>query len=414
MTPHLMKKIAFVPLIAAVGGLLYLPFSGGNDLGQMEIQAITGRVEVVRAGETIEVDGKMPLKVGDLIRTAGDGAGRLRLTGKRSAWVAASSSVLVSGIRSLASRSGSLLVRSEDAITVAFGDVKASSSRGIFRVDQGFGSVHAASYGGDWRLAAPGQAPLRLPYLFQAAITAGRLPRATEPYRLAAKGDLWEDEFLGDVLQLDQDLTSLAAALSTQLGSSRPGLTYFSSLAGRDVGFMRRYLKRPTAALLIGFTVAQTSRRQSLATGLERAFQLADEGASWGVVAKILRARETTLVAQLDRLIIGTGIIADGGASQPVFALTAPLDDSGDVGSAVPTQGTGDQDTTSTEDPTKDPGVQPTPGTDPDPNGGNDHSGEPSDCESEADCAAQDVIDQLPHASPSPSSSELPLVAPGG
>jgi hypothetical protein len=427
VTPHLTKKLAFVPLIAAIGGLLYLPFSGRNDLGQMEVQEIAGHVQVVRSGQALDVDGKLDLRVGDLIRTAADGTARLRLTGKRTAWVDASSSVLIGGGRALTSRSGSLLVRTEGgALNVSVGDVQAASNSGVFRVDQGFGSVKTSSYGGEWHLSAPGQAALRLPYLFEASITAGRLPRASHPYRLQTRGDLWEGEFLSDVLQLDEDLDGLAAALSTQLGSSRPGLGYFSSVAGRNVGFMRPYMKRPTADLLIGFTVAQTSHQETIATRMKRAFSLADDGGSWGVIAKILRARETVLVSQLDRLIVGTGIISDGGGgdSQPVFALAEPAGGSGDPGNApVPTLVLGDNGTTS-ELPSTEPVVQPTPGTNPgpgpgnggggeDPNGNGEDPGDEPQCDNDADCAAQEVIDKLPHASPSPS-PDIPHIGPGG
>lgn len=418
MTPALMKKLAFVPLMAAIGGLLYLPFYGHSDLGQMQVQAVTGHVEIIRGNETLTVDGKMELRVGDLIKTAADGAGRLRLTGKRSALLAPSSSILVSSGRSLTSRSGRLLVRSEDPTSVAFGDVTARADRGTFRIDQGFASVRAASYEGRWHLTSPGQASLDLPYLFQATVTAGQIPRAARPYQLKA-GDLWEGQYLADVLHLDRDLSSLALALSTQLGSSKPGLSYFGSLAGHDVGFMHRYLGRPTQDLLIGFTVAQTSRKERLAAGLDSAFRLKDAGGSWGVVAKILRARQSVLVSQLDRLIVGTGIVAGAGSSsQPIFALAAPQP--GGSGLSVTSGGSGpngsSQPSGPVADPVDHPVVQPTPAGGKDPGtggdqtsgGDNDPNGQPQDCTSETDCAAQDVINRLPHASPSPSPSPSP------
>lgn len=417
MTPPLMKKIAFVPLIAAIAGLLYLPFYGDADLGQMQVQALAGRVEVVRDGETLVVEDRLELEIGDLIRTSDDGAGKLRLIEARKAWLDEDSSVVVTGTKSLESRSGDVIVESlADPIGLSFGEVEVTAGRGRFRIEQALGSAVAASLGGSWRLNAPGQAPLRLESFFQASVPAGRLPRQAKPYQLN-DDDRWGAQFevLASVFDLDQELETRATTLSSQLsaGSSRPGLSYFESLAGEEVPFMSKYLSRPTDDLLIGFTVAQTSRKiTSVRAAVDEAFELSDAGGRWGVVAEIMKAREKVLVAQLDTLLVGSGIIAGTGEtdSEPVFALTAP---GGELqpGAALDEVFPG-SDGVIVSDPVVPPGSDPEPpeeGEEPPPGGEEPGEGEePSDCDSNTECAAEEIIDRLPPSRPSPSPSPSP------
>lgn len=404
-----LRKLAFLPLAAAIAGLLYLPFYGNSSLGQMEVRSLGGKVEITRDGTTFTIDGTSPLEAGDLVLTAGDGRAELRLAGDRKVWLAPSSSIKVNGPRSIESRSGGVLASTTAHMKLSSGNVHASSEGGVLRLDQGVGSARASALEGEMHLRAAGQAPLEVPALFQASVAAGRLPARVVPYALDAT-DEWDATWLQEVSDLDEQLEAMAAAFSSQLGSSRPSLSYFSALAERPVPFMQRYLKRSPADLLIGFTIARTSGGTAFRQAFKEAFRLADLGGEWGVIASILRSRPPVLLSQLEDLIVGTGLAStDVAGAEPVFSLgsDAPSEVEGVpadgltpvvlVDEVQPGEGANNPEAPA------DPQGEDRPDRD---DSGNDDDGDdgdqPEECSSEAECTAEEIIEQLPDPPPPP------------
>jgi len=399
-----MKKLAILLTLAILaGGFTYLRVTSAEAIGEMTVESLSGQVTIVRAGTSTVVGGDAPLQPGDLLTTDPAGAARLRLSGDRLAWLGSSASVLVVDTTSLEARTGSVRAKASDDMEVSFGGVLASASDAHFRIDQGFGSGRAASYGGDVRLSRPGQARVTVAGLFEAPVVAGRLPSTSRPYRFDPD-DEWDADLLADVIYLDQELEQYGDGLASQLGNSRPTLGYFKGLAGKRVPFVKSYLKRPTQDLLIGFSVADNSAVGSLERAFRDAFRYRDLGGRWGVVATILQAPGKALLADLGAFAVATGVVG-GGASdaEPQFTLAAA--EQGASGSGPAIDGGGG---TTQAPPPGGGGGNPQPPDDPPPS-----EQPPKDCSSGPDCTIKEVQDQLPSGEPSPSPSEEPPITDG-
>ena len=398
-----MKKLALSLAAVVLAGVAC---SSDQALADMELRALSGVVNVLRDGETINVEGAVELQPGDVILTKDGGFAKFALEGgadARQGQMQGNSRVLVRSGSAVEAEEGLLLLQVTEPTRALVEGVTARSSDGVFRIDRGFGSVRTGVYKGSVELDAPGQADLAVSTLYQATLVAGDLPSQTRPYRLDEE-DAWDKVLLEEVVALEEDLATLARGLSTQLGRQRPGLDYFRALIdGGNVTFMRSYLKRKPADLLIGFTVARIADG-SLERAFKAAFDLYDQGARWGVAAKILDVEPRPIVAQLERLILGTGVVAaDGSGNTAEFTVAAAdASESGAAidGAAAPPSSSSSSSTTETQEPN-------------DPNDPNEPNNppekppeDPDECSDTASCAVEDVEDQLPGPQPSPSPTE--------
>ncbi len=395
-----MKKLTLFLAVALVGGLAC---TDDQALSDMELKVERGVVNVLRDGETIRVDGTLGLKPGDVVETKEDTLASFALEGgsdERRGQLQDSSRVLIRSTTSLEAQDGELLVAAQEQTTVLADSVTASTAGGTFRIDRGFGTDRAAVYSGSIDVDAPGEPNLRLRELYQATIVAGDLPTQGRPYRLDEK-DPWDNALLQEVVTLEQELEVLARGLGPQLRGQRPTLAYFSALVdGTKVGFMRSYLRRKPVDLLIGFTIARNAP-QRLKPAFKRGFRLFDQGARWGVAAKIMEVEPRPVVAQLERLILGTGVVAsDGSGNRANFSVAAASgsDTSGSTAVAS-TDGTSSTGTSTGSQPPPDDGDnEPKPKKSPeDP---------PEECSSSTECTVNEILGQQPSPSPSPSSDE--------
>jgi hypothetical protein len=393
---HYLAVLLALAALAAVAVGVY--FNDSNEFGAMTLRKIgDGQVEIHRGNEVIEVDeGDEALEPQDLIVTGSDGDAVLQLEEGRKVHLARKSRLRIRSTTIVEAQQGSVLATANAPMQVVFDDVSARFSSAQFRLDRGFGSARAASYEGSVLLESPGEPRLKLERLFQVDVAAGDLPETSVPYRLSAK-DLWDNEHLGEVVALTEDLDLLATGFERQVGSTRPGLDYFSDLSSGNVSFMRPYLSRPVTDLLVAFTIAENSPG-SPSGSFKEAFDYMDEGASYGVAATILRAKSDNMVAQLEDLIVGTGAVAgDGGVGDASFG--------GDDGSATTAAASGGDD----------------PGTEGD---GETVSGEVGgetdenveDCSGVVTCGVDEVQDELPPGPNSGSEEEEDPedVVPGG
>lgn len=360
---HPSVVVALASTLAIVAGGCGV-FGGDETLSEMSLQREQGRVQVFRDDEVIDVEeGSVSLELGDVVKTSKNGLAKLRLEGERVAWVADwqsdSGQVEIVNTKTIEAQAGSLLTDANDSTKVVFGDVEATSTESLFRVDQGPGSARAGSYAGHLRLKAPGQPTAEFSSYFQTVASAGDL-RPAAPYQLNEE-DPWDRLHLSDVVELETELDGLAGGLANQLGKERPTLAYFRALAGgRDVSFLRPYLDRPVVDLLIGFTLANNTPSIGLKRAFVRSFDLLEDGASWGIVAAIMKASHRPLLAQLEDIIVTTGAVAAGGdettfsvaAAEAVAGGGAPGDvGPGDGGQRPPPGGGGGDDPGGGEDP---------------------------------------------------------------
>ena len=323
-------KRGFMKRTAAIAALILVaagcnPFSDPGAQRSMTVQPDgPGTVFVRRAGEEIEVTGRFSLAAGDVVRTVALGA-RIHLDSNRAAFVARESRVRITGGGSLEVMGGSVLADSPRHMTLAIGDVTATTSDGTLRVDLFSASAGVAAYEGDVVVAAPGQERIPLAPLYDASVTAGEI-LAPKPYHVDVDDD-WDRLHLADVVELDEQLDRYSSAISGQLGRIRLGESYFRGLEGPAAArLMSRYVaSRAYSApdLLIGYFISDLNRRGPRADSLDRAFDLRREGGQWGVIATIMGVGSGPLVAGLEDLIFTTETLASvpggsgGGSTGP-------------------------------------------------------------------------------------------------
>lgn len=379
---HYLSIMLAFAVVAGVAGTVFLRAS--DELGAMEVMAIAGGVEIHRGNSVIPV-GSSPesLDPQDVVVTDGKGFARLELEEGRKVLLQTKTRLRIRSTDAVEPQEGSILATADDAPTsVLFDDVTARFSSATFRLDRGFGSARAASYAGPVHLQSRGEPRLELTKLMQVEVAAGDLPERAVPYRLSMR-DVWDDRFLHDVVTLTRDLDLLANGFARQVVDSRPGLDYFSGIARSNVKFMKPYLSRPVADLLVAFTIADNDPDASLESSFESAFEYLDEGASYGVAATLLDVNPKALVAQLEQMIVDTGAVAaDGGAGEASFVLGSGASSDGS-GTTDDQDGSGDQTVSGNVE------------------GGD--TGEVPDCSNVVDCGVKDIQDEIP---PGPGPSE--------
>jgi hypothetical protein len=401
-----MKKITIPLILCLLATTACWPFSS-DEQGNMTVKRLSGagRVQILRDNDEISVTDPEPLELGDIVSTTGHAIARVKLVGNDLVNIAADTEVRIASTKAVEGplHTGSIVADTEGPMRVEFAGVAATSDGGIFRIDKGVASVRAGTYDGSWKLETPGQPRVALSRLFEVQAAASDL-RGREPYKLD-NSDPWDRVYLKDVVALDEDLTPLAQGLKSQLGGSRPNLLYFHTLAEQDVGFMKRYLPRPTIDLLTAFVISDNSPGP-MGPDFVRAMQLADDGAEWPVVAGILDAHFDPLVAELTDIAASTGAVAGGTGSTAIFSLASAqaVTDAGPGDAVVPppagpggSGGNNDDD----DDPIAGGG-----------GGGPQPSASPGGCSNDFPCTGNEAIDQVTHPDdpePSPSSIVDPL-----
>lgn len=345
-----------------------------EQLSEMSVEPVgAASIEVIRGDEVLEIAEAVDLEVGDLVVTGEGQQARLRLEGARNVWIAPSTKVLVADGRTVEARGGSILVDAEETTVALLGDTSATATNGVFRIDRRVATARAASYRGEVTLSSPGEARVEVAALYQVSIAAGDIARP-KPYKVELD-DPWDGQWLESVVALEDDIARLASGFSNQRGKSRLRLEYFRELAGRGVGFMRDHMRRPPAEIFIGYAIADRTPRVGLGPAFKRAFALREEGGSWGVVAAIMGVESRPLVASLEDLFLGTGVIASTSSNGSVTAASSGSSSSTPSTQAPPTETSG--------------------GTEPKKPDGPKEPDEPEDeCDEETvtiDCAVQEV-----------------------
>ena len=400
---NVMRHWALPLAIVVLAGAACGPLAPEQTLPEMSLKKVSGTVEIIRGGDTITVGEETDIEPDDVIRTSGrDALAKLRLEGDRLLQLKGRGSTVVDSPTSVEVQTGEVLVRAEEVTRVLVESVEARASAAQFRVDSGFGSARVSSYSGTVAVESPGQQRLDIGSFFEATVTAGEIPQSATPYRMQPD-DLWDALILQKWVSLEEELKVLSNSLTNNLGGDRPDVAYFSELAGGEgAGFVRSFLDRRVADLLIGFTIANNSD-SSLKQAFRRAFSLFDEGATWGITSAIMEIEPRPLLAQLGRTILGTGVVVAGGARTGGASFSvAAADLSASGGDSPGVSGGG--------------GGNPGGG---DPGGGNPGGGgggggeEPKECQTgDVQCTIDDLTDPSPE--PSPSVLDLDLDLGGG
>jgi hypothetical protein len=389
-----MKKIAIPLVLALFAATACWPFSS-DEQAEMSVERTSnsGRVQILRDSDTINVSDEEPLEIGDVVSTSQNALARVRLIGDERVSLSSETEIRIESTRAVEGplHTGTIVADTNGSMRVDFSGVAATSTGGIFRIDKSLASVRAGAYTGTVKLETPGQPRVSLSKLFEVQAAASDLS-AREPYHLD-NSDPWDRVYLKSLVALDEDLTPLANGLRAQLGGSRPTLLYFRTLAKQDVGFMKHYLPRPTIDLLTAFVIANHAPG-SMRDDFVRAFRLFDSGAEWAVAAGILDASFDSLVAELTDIAAASGAVAGGTGNTAVFS----------VASAQQVTEAGPGDTVLPPDQGSDPVPNPQPSDGGGGGGGKPHpTATPEDCGSSVECNVNDALDRVPKASPSPS-----------
>ena len=389
---------ALLALFVVAGGACS---SGDSELGAMTVRPLAGVVEIHRGNEVISVTDDEALEPQDVVVTGKRGLAQLELEDNNTITMVKNSEMRIRSTSAVEGQKGTLIAEGS-SMKVLFDGVESHLADAVFRLDQSFGSSRAASYSGTVHLSAPGEAGLVLSTLYEVDVAAGDLPDRPSPYDLDIQ-DALDQQYISEVVNLADvlDLTGY----SRQLDGSRPSLGFFSDLAGTSrVAFMKSYLSRAPADLIVGFLIAANDPNRSLKQSFVRAFRLRDAGAQWAVAATIMNVETNPLLAQLDRLILGTSVAAEGGGGSAdfTFASSDGGPSSGGTDPGVSDDDPGDDDTITG-------GVGG--GGDTEGDGGTDGTGDGDDCSNTVDCAVEDVEDELPPG-PGPGPEPQPKIDP--
>ena len=398
---HWALPLAIVVLAGAACG----PFAPEQTQSEMSLKQVSGTVEIIRSGNTITVGDETDIEPDDVIRTSGrDALAKLRLEGDRQLQLKGRGSTIVDSPTSVEVQTGEVLVRAEEVTSVLVDRVEAQASAAQFRVDGGLGSARVSSYSGTVALESPGQQVLDIRSFFEATVSTGVIPQSSRPYRMQ-HDDPWDALILQEWVSLEDELKVLSNSLTNNLGGDRPDVAYFSGLAGGEgAGFVRSFLDRRVADLLIGFTVANNSD-SSLKQAFQRAFSLFDEGATWGITSAIMDVEPRPLLAQLGRTILRTGVVVAGGPQTGGASFSLAAADLSASGGSIQPPALGGGPTSPGDSPG---GSDPGGGGDPgggDPGGGDPGGGggdDPEKCQSGVlQCTVNDLTDPSPEPSPS-------------
>jgi hypothetical protein len=391
------SKVAVGLVLALFAGTACWPFSDDAELAEMTVKRSEGHVVILRGDETIEVEDETSLEPRDVVQTQSSGEALVRLEGERLLTLASDSRIRIKDAETVESQSGSLLAETKDPIEVFFGSVTANSEAGAIRVDRGVSTARIAAYRGAVTVSAPGEERLEVQSLFEAAPSANAVPALPAPYDMDST-DPWDRSHLGEVMALQEELDQLTAGLKALIGAQRPGLGYFSTLAGgQDVGFMKPYLRRAPINLLVGFTIASHDSGKPLAASFQEAFSLYERGAQWAVAAAIMDVKLDVALADLED--IATVAVASSSEGDSFTLASAVLSEAGEV----------------PPPPTGPPGRQPLPPTQAPPSSGptaappTSTAPPPDECGNSISCTVDDIEDEVSGGgSPTPEPTDPP------
>jgi len=343
----------------------------GGGGGSSARLSVSGKAEVASAGGSAHpVDGSRTLHAGDRVKVDA-GKAVIRLSGDRQVELRTGSEVSLGPSGPLSGASGpsgplsgasgpsgaglqpslvagDLLVTAPGSgaaasVTATVADSVVSVSGGSAHLTRGSAAT-VASYDAQVTVASAGRS-LKVPPLRQVAVpAAGLLPGKPSPL-IFKVGDSWDQRFLGDAIDLGNQLVARSRGFTAQLGPDE----------GHTAGFYRQILPalanepsfdvatlgadRSPGEALVGLAIAVAATRGGFADREAAVFAFHDDGAAWGLVALDQGVTRAPLLSGVDEAI-GRGplSVAEGrppasasasGRSRPRAAPTTPAPSGG-------------------------------------------------------------------------------------
>lgn len=297
--------------------------SGGGD----DWRAVTGTVGLKSGQQVRVIDGMATVKFGD----------DRQLQLRRGTEISLSPVPGGDEVRPSLAKGDLLVEAPGERLNVESGDSNVEVSRGVARISRGL-TVIVGSYSGTVTVNSAGR-QLVVPPLHQATVAAiGLLPSRPSPLSYSP-GDVWDERFLGDAIQLGDELAARSRGFTAQL---RPGqdldASFYRALlpalgAQPEVDAVLPIPDRPAGETLVGLAITAEGSRGSFIDRLRRVFSFHDEGAAWGIVALDQGVNRVRILGAVDSAIgRGPTLAAEEVAppptsvspTSPLFQLAAP------------------------------------------------------------------------------------------
>jgi len=298
-----------------VTAILAVACTGGGGGPSSARLSASGGVEVATGGGAYRsVDGNRTLGAGDRVKV-NSGKAVIRLNSDRQLELRNGSELelgAVTGGNTLTFSlvAGDLLVTAPgnaEPLGVTVADSEVSVAGGSARLSRGSAAT-VASYNAAMTVTSAGRS-LQVPARRQVAVpAAGLLPGKPSPIIFKA-GDSWDQRFLGDAIDLGNQLVARSRGFTAQLG---PG-------EGRSAGFYRQILPdlgnepsfdvaslgpdRSPGEALVGLAITVQGNRGTFADRLASVFTFHDDGAAWGLVALDQGVSRAPVLSRVDEAI---------------------------------------------------------------------------------------------------------------
>ena len=312
MSPTSALRRRALACVAAVGVVAAGCSGGGDGKGPAARLTVNGRVEVARGSGAFEpVDESRTINVGDRLRVV-EGSAVLR-PGEGEVELRPGSELELrspadgDGVEPALTAGKALLTADDGTTRIMAGTDEVSVTKGAARVERDRGAL-VAVYRGTGTVAAGGRS-LTVPALRQASVSAtGELAEKPVPL-VYTPGDVWDERFLADFIDLGNQLVARSNGFTAQL---RPG-------EGRTLGFYKVLfpdlerepafndttfsVARAPGESLVGLAITVEGSKGTFEERLRSVFAFRDEGADWGLVAAEQGVSRAPVVSGVDQAI---------------------------------------------------------------------------------------------------------------
>lgn len=278
-----MKRLSLIVAVALLGGACARAPEAGP--GAMRLVA-GGEVRLQHAGAWRAVTGTVALARGDRVEVGDRGRALVELQ-SGTLELRPGAEVRIGAVPEL--EHGSVLASSLSGLAVAVGPVRVQGEDAVYRVDRSF-SLRVGVYRGE--VALPGSGwDGRVTPLRQVGVVAGTVPRGPVALQVDP-GDPWDDRFLGQAIDIGEQLDRLQDGMAAQLPrrGGREAVAGVLPLDPRAVlGGLPRRVPVSTLSEAVVASVVASSAAPGRQVAPEEAFRqvmaLRALGASWIVVA---------------------------------------------------------------------------------------------------------------------------------
>lgn len=334
-----MRRLSGIFVLCALAFVGGCSTGGGDSSGRLSAQ---GRTEVaVAGGDWKAISGSVGLGSRDVVRVV-DGTATITLGAGGQLSLRKGTEVKLMKVPDGSDRpillAGELLVEApRSLLTVNAGDSDIEVAGGAARLSRDL-TVAIGTYAGTSTVTSAG-ARLGVPALRQVNVPGvGLLPPGPAPLGYRA-GDPWDERYLGDAIQLGDELAARSRGFTAQL---RPG-----EMA--NAGFYRQLIPAlaaqpdfesafvvpdgPAGETLVGLAITAEGTRGSFKDRLQQVFSFHGGGAAWGIVALDQGVKRVTILGTVDAALgRGPTLVAE----QPVSPSRSPSRSSSSSVAPVP------------------------------------------------------------------------------